>query len=276
MVLLVTGCRSGIGLAVAREGVRRGHVVYGGVRAAGADALRQDGVRPLALDVTDAQQRDAAVATILAEEGRIDALVNNAGVALGGFLEQVDEDELREVFEVNVFGLFSLTRAVVAGMRERGDGVIVNVSSMSGRMAFPGLGAYAASKFALEGMSEAWHHELRLMGVRMHNVEPGAYRTDIWEQNRRICRRGHEVGSPWADAAHRLDALVARSVKRSARDPQEVAVVVLDLVEGRRRGFRNPVGPDAVSRLWLERFTPFGLRARIFGRVLRGTMPGIR
>jgi NADP-dependent 3-hydroxy acid dehydrogenase YdfG len=101
MVLLVTGCRSGIGLAVAREGVRRGHVVYGGVRAAGADALRRDGVRPLALDVTDAQQRDAAVATILAEEGRIDALVNNAGVALGGFLEQVDEDEL-QIISVSV------------------------------------------------------------------------------------------------------------------------------------------------------------------------------
>src|SRR5262245_62016569 len=149
MVVLVTGCRSGFGLLLAEGAARRGHVVYAGLHdPTTGDELRRrtEGVtvHPLALDVTDAEPRREAIARILREQGRIDALVNNAGTPLGGFLEEVGEDELRRVFEVNFFGAWLLTREVLPAMREQQRGTIVMMSSRSGRSAFPALGTYAS------------------------------------------------------------------------------------------------------------------------------------
>ncbi len=267
-IVLVTGCRSGFGLHIARDAARAGHVVYAGLRDPSTiDALvaetRGLDVIPIALDVTDAAQREAAVARILAERGRLDALVNNAGVALGGPLEQVEEDELRRVFEVNVFGLWALTRACLPAMRAAGRGRVINISSMSGRHALPLLGVYASSKFALEGMSEAWRHELRPLGVDVVLVEPGAYRTDLFGRNRTLARRARDEPA-YLPLIERIDALFAKTVDRTARDPREVSRLVVALLTARSPALRYALGPGTALRNVALRVLP--------GRVVEGVV----
>jgi NAD(P)-dependent dehydrogenase (short-subunit alcohol dehydrogenase family) len=260
-VLLITGCRSGIGEVTALEAGRRGYRVYAGLRdsSTGDDLIEEtDGfdVRVLQLDITDDSQRKEAVERIMKECGRLDALVNNAGVALGGFLELVEEDELREVFDVNVFGTWAMTKACLPALRSS-SGIVVNVSSMSGRMAFPGLGAYSASKFALEGMSEAWRHELGLVGVRLALVEPGAYRTDIWDRNRKLARRAAETDTPYGDRFRALEELFERAVGKIANNPTEVAEKILALVEDPSPPLRHPMGSESGIHDLLVRLLPF-------------------
>lgn len=275
MVVLVTGCSSGFGVHIAAEAARRGHVVYAGVRdpsriealqiATGANPR----VRVVQLDVTDAEQRRAAVARVLAEERRIDALVNNAGVALGGFLESIDEDELRAVFETNVIGPWALTREVLPAMRAQRNGRVIMVSSMSGRVGFPGVGVYAASKFALEGMSESWRHELALWGIQLALVEPAQFRTDIFGKNRWIARRAAAPDAPWRPYAEHLDRVVTDMVSRQAGDPIEVGRLVADLLETQHLTLRYPVGPNAGVRQFLAGLAPQWLVDRVIGRFLR-------
>jgi NAD(P)-dependent dehydrogenase (short-subunit alcohol dehydrogenase family) len=191
-------------------------------------------------------------------------------VALGGFLEEVEEDELRRLFEVNLFGLWDLTRRALPAMRAQGRGTVVQVSSMAGRMALPGLGAYAASKFALEGMSEAWRHELRPFGVRVCLVEPGPYKTDIFGRNRTMARRTGEEGSPYAARSARLDAAAARFTERHAGDPQEVADRIARLLADHEPPLRVPMGPGAQLRLAARALLPWSLLEAAVARASGG------
>lgn len=275
MVVLITGCRSGIGLACAVAAAQAGHTVYAGLRdlrtrasldhAAGALPIT-----PLQLDVTSEADRRGAIARILEEQGRVDALVNNAGIGVGGFLEQLTSEEIRQVYEVNVFGALELCRAVLPAMRARGGGAIVNISSMSGRMALAGNGLYSSSKFALEGLSEALRLEVRAFGVRVVLVEPGAYRTDIMTRNRRVSRGALVPGGPYSELAARLDAMWKRTVERQARDPREVAERVVALLQAPDPPLRHPVGPDAHLRAWALRLLPDRLIERALNAALRG------
>jgi NAD(P)-dependent dehydrogenase (short-subunit alcohol dehydrogenase family) len=271
-VVLITGAGSGIGRATARAAAGAGHVVYAGLRdlasaATGTEGAGERPVTPLALDVRRPEERTAAVERVVREQGRLDVLVNNAGVALGGFLEQLDEDELRQVFDVNVFGAWSMTRAALPHLRAS-SGLVVFLSSMAGRSAMPGMGAYASSKFALEAMGEAFRHELALFGVRVVLVEPGAFRTDIFGRNRRLARHARDPDSPYAPYVEGLDRLVTRIADRFARDPAEVARVVVSLIDQRRPALRRPVGPDARLRTVLLRLAPFRLHERLVARAL--------
>lgn len=270
-VVLVTGCGSGFGLLAAVEAARRGHTVYAGLRRRdGADELTAAAgpldVRPLQLDVTREDEREAAVAEILRAHGRIDALVNNAGRPLGGFLETLDEDELRDLFDVNVVAPWALTRACLPAMRSQGRGTVVMVSSMSGRMALPGLGAYAASKFALEGMSEAWRHELAPFGVRVVLIEPGPYRTAILGRNRVLTRNASAAG-PYAAWTRHLDRVLESRMERVAGDPQEVATRICDVIEAERPALRHPMGRGSLARTLLLRAAPFGVVERLVARI---------
>lgn len=267
MVVLVTGARSGIGRATVQAAVRAGHTVYAGVRDLSTWAPLPRAI-PLQLDITSAADRDAAVARILEDHPRIDALVNNAGVAMGGFLEQLDEDELRQVFEVNVFATWAMTKAVLPSMRSARSGVVVMVSSGSGRLAWPCLGAYASSKFALEGMSEAWRVELGAFGIRVVVVEPGAYRTDIWGRNRALGRHAKDPDGPYARWVDHVDRLFARVVDRQARDPGEVGDAIVRLLAARRPKLRHPVGPDARLRAAVARFVPSRAVEALLTRVM--------
>ncbi|MCK6521878.1 SDR family NAD(P)-dependent oxidoreductase [Myxococcota bacterium] len=274
MVLLITGCRSGFGLLTAVTAARAGHKVYAGLRDPNtADALREAAaglpVTPIALDVVDAEQRQAAVAQILRDEGRLDGLVNNAGIALGGYLEQLEEDELRRVLEVNLISVWALTRLVLPTMRAQGRGHVINVSSISGLLALPGLGAYAASKFALEGMTEALRHELRPFGVQVCLVEPGPYKTDILGRNRTLGRNALDTTSPYAPYTRKAEALFDRIAAQGSGDPQDVADAIVALLHDPSPALRNVLGGSARVRAMMKRALPFGVLEWAIGRATR-------
>ena len=183
-VALVTGCSSGIGEAAARALEGSGFRVFASGRTlAGVEHLRATaGIEPIELDVMDDASIVRAVAHVFNAAGRIDVLVNNAGFAIFGAVEDLPREELRRQFEVNVFGAMALCRQVLPIMRRQGAGTIVNVSSVAGRVSTPLLGAYCASKFALEALSDALRGEARPFGVRVVLVEPGSTLTRFQER----------------------------------------------------------------------------------------------
>ena len=171
---LVTGCSSGIGRAVVHALEAEGFAVYATARRPETlDDLRSDRVRTLALDVTDEQSMRAAVAEVEREHGHVDVLVNNAGYALQGPIEEAAPDAVRDQFETNVFGLVRLTQLVLPGMRAASTGRIINVGSMGGRFTFPGGGFYHASKHAVEAISDALRYEVAPFGISVSLVQPG-------------------------------------------------------------------------------------------------------
>jgi NAD(P)-dependent dehydrogenase (short-subunit alcohol dehydrogenase family) len=180
-VWLVTGASSGFGRAIAEAALAAGDIVVAGVRRPAAMddlAARFPGrLTAVQLDVTDAAQVTAAVAQTMLWHGRIDVLVNNAGRGLIGAVEETTEPELRDLMELHFFGPAALIRAVLPHMRAQRSGAIVNLTSMGGRFSFAGAGAYSATKFALEGLSEALAAEVAPFGIQVMIAEPGAFRT---------------------------------------------------------------------------------------------------
>jgi NAD(P)-dependent dehydrogenase (short-subunit alcohol dehydrogenase family) len=274
-VALVTGSSSGFGLLTCVELARRGMRVFASMRDLGRaerldQALAAAGVsaRKLALDVTDAGAVARAVADVEAAAGRVDVLVNNAGYGLTGFVEDLDLDEVRAQLETNFFGALAVLKAVLPGMRSRGWGRIINVSSVNGRSGYPGFGAYCASKFALEGLAESLRHEVAPHGVYVVLIEPGPFPTDIFDRNRAVGRRALAPG-PNHDAIKRLEALVDDAVARSTADPAAVARVIGRAAAARRPRLRYVVGADARLGLALQRLLPARLWEAAIGRALR-------
>ncbi len=180
--VLITGCSSGIGRETARRLAGKGWTVYATARRPEQIAdLERDGCRTLALDVTEEASMRAAVAAVEAEHGAVGALVNNAGYSQSGALETLPMERLRAQFETNVFGLVRMCQLVLPAMRAAGRGTIVNLSSMGGKLTFPGGGAYHASKHAVEALSDALRWEVRGFGVRVVIVEPGLITTRFGE-----------------------------------------------------------------------------------------------
>ena len=180
LVVLITGCSTGIGRAAASHLAARGYTVIATARRVEDLAdLAAAGCRTLPLDVTDEASMRAAVDAVEAAHGRIDVLVNNAGYSQSGAVESVPLARTRAQFETNVFGPLRLTQLVLPGMRRRRAGRVVNVSSMGGRLVFPGGGVYHASKYAVEALSDALRYELRPFGIAVVLIEPGLIKTNF-------------------------------------------------------------------------------------------------
>jgi NAD(P)-dependent dehydrogenase (short-subunit alcohol dehydrogenase family) len=269
-VALVTGASSGIGEATALELLQRGFVVYGGARRVERmQGIADRGGRILELDVTDDDSMRAAVDTILAEQGRVDVLVNNAGYGSYGALEDVPIDEARRQFEVNVFGLARLTQLVLPGMRERRSGTIVNISSIGGKIYEPLGSWYHATKFAVEGLSDSLRVELQPHGIDVVIIEPGAIRTE-WNG---ISRDGAVAQSGSTAYAGQAQTLVRTyetvDGPRLAADPQVVADAIAKAVTARRPRTRYAVPSSAKLILFLRWLLPDrafdGVVARVFG-----------
>jgi NAD(P)-dependent dehydrogenase (short-subunit alcohol dehydrogenase family) len=240
--VLVTGATSGIGRAVALRLCRAGHhVLATGRNGSALDDLAADAsgahgdLQTLVLDVTDAR----AVASLEAQAnsllgGRpIDVLVNNAGYSNPGPLELVGDSDLRRQFDTNVFGLMAVTRALVAGMRSRGHGRVVNISSGMGRQTLPLHGAYNATKYAVEALSDAMRMELAPFGVQVVLVEPGTIRSGFSERALRQIRQYGDVRSPYSVALQNADRAYKRNYG-SAPGPESVAETVRTAVEASR------------------------------------------
>jgi NAD(P)-dependent dehydrogenase (short-subunit alcohol dehydrogenase family) len=178
--VLITGCSTGIGRAAAERLAGAGMTVYASARRLESiEDLKGAGCRTLALDVTDEDSMRAAVEEVERAEGAVDALVNNAGYSQNGAVETVPPDDVRRQFETNVFGLLRMCQLVLPGMRHQGHGRIVNVSSMGGKLTFPGGGIYHATKHAVEALSDAMRFEVRGFGVDVVVIEPGLIRTSF-------------------------------------------------------------------------------------------------
>jgi NAD(P)-dependent dehydrogenase (short-subunit alcohol dehydrogenase family) len=182
MNVLITGCSTGIGRATAERLARSGMTVYATARRPETIAdLEEAGCRTLALDVNVEESMRSAVAAVEEAEGSVGALVNNAGYSQSGAVESVPLDEVRRQFETNVFGLLRMCQLVLPGMRRAGQGRIVNISSMGGRLVFPGGGIYHATKYAVEALSDAMRFEVRGFGVHVSIIEPGLIKTEFGE-----------------------------------------------------------------------------------------------
>ena len=266
---LVTGCSSGIGRATAELFAEEGWTVYATSRdPADIADLAEAGCETAGLDVTDARDVERVRDRLLEETGRVDCLVNNAGYAQYGPLEDVPTDRLHEQFDVNVYGPHRLVRAVLPTMREQGEGTIVNVSSISGRVSTPGYGAYAGSKFALEAMSDALRAEVEGLGVEVVLVEPGPVETGFRErateslENTEFRPEYEWVYDVFEDrAAVDADSLFAVG-------PEEVATTIHDAASVSDPDPRYPVGRAARVML-LARFLPHRLRDAVYGLVSR-------
>ncbi len=181
-IWLITGASRGIGARIAEAALAQGDAVVATSRDAASITRRfgaSDALLPLALDVTDEAQARHAVGAALDRFGRIDVLVNNAGYGLLGAVEEATADEVRRLYETNVFGLLHVTRAVLPAMRARRAGHVINISSLGGVRSSAGFGVYCSTKFAVEGITEALHAELAPLGIHATVVEPGYFRTEF-------------------------------------------------------------------------------------------------
>lgn len=275
-VALITGTSSGIGYQAALALAREGYHVAATMRNLAArdrllNAAQQMGVADrlevYRLDVTDAEAATRVVAAVTDRWGRIDLLVNNAGMAVGGFVEEVDLEAWQEQFAVNVWGLLAVTKAVLPVMRRQKSGRIINISSVAGRFGFPALAPYAASKFAVEGLSEALRLELLPFGIQVVLIEPGAFRTAIWEKG--LGRIASDSGSPYADMAARIARQVMRSAQ-TAPPPDAVVATLLKAARAKRLRLRYVVGSGARRLLWLKALLPWTVVERAALRVLFG------
>jgi NAD(P)-dependent dehydrogenase (short-subunit alcohol dehydrogenase family) len=271
--VLITGCSSGIGWATAKRLSEVGWRVYATARNVEKIApLQESGCRLLPLDVTDEDSMASAVEEVEREEGVVGALVNNAGYSQPGAVEAVPMEKVRAQFETNVFGLVRMCQLVLPGMRRQGYGRIVNVSSMGGKLTFPGAGHYHASKHAVEAISDALRFEVEGFGVKVSVIEPGLIRTGF--ANAAVGSMDGQEEGPYAG----FDEAVARAttenyeqgpISRLAGEPEAVAEAIEHALSARSPRSRYAVTPSAHLFLGLRRLLPDG----VWDATLRTSFP---
>ena len=256
--ILITGCSTGIGRATAERLAANGHNVYASARRIESIAdLAEKGCKTIALDVCDEASMKAAVAQIEAAEGAVGVLVNNAGFAQDGPIEEVPLDAVRKQFETNVFGLVRLTQLVLPGMRKQRWGRVINVSSMGGKLVFPGGGFYHATKFAVEAISDALRFEVRGFGVAVSIIEPGAIRTQFMETSDAGMEHVGGEGSPYAAYMTGVGERYRGTYKGStAAEPVVVAKVIERAIKAKKPRSRYPITAGARFLLATRRLLP--------------------
>ncbi|MFG6414587.1 oxidoreductase [Roseateles sp. DC23W] len=246
-VWFITGASRGIGARITAAALGRGDAVVATARDAAAVTQRfgaQPGLLAVSLDVTDEAQAAQAVAAALARFGRVDVLVNNAGYGLLGAVEEASADEVRRLYETNVFGLLNVTRAVLPTMRERRSGHVINVSSLGGVQSSAGFGVYCSTKFAVEGITEALHAELTPLGIHATVVEPGYFRTEFLEGQSLVT--SPRVLADYAATAGAVREAAKQISLNQPGDPERLALAMLKLVDARTPPLRLPLGTDTL------------------------------
>ncbi|GAA4341977.1 SDR family oxidoreductase [Flaviaesturariibacter amylovorans] len=280
-VILVTGTNSGFGRRYAATLSAAGHLVYATMRdadgrnaEAAADLRQLPGVRVLELELADAASVQRAVHTVVEEQGRIDVLINNAGTFSGGLAETFTDADVERLFDVHLKGTWRAIREVLPHMRRQGEGLIINTSSVLGRFSSPFMAFYNSAKFAVEGLTESLHYEVRPLGVDVVLLQPGAFPTDIFSK----AGKGSDesVAAAYgalADVPAQIGAGIAQLFETVKPDPQEVADAVLRLVEtpkGKRplrtvvdrvTGAHVEAANEKVSEGYREFVSAFGLGA---------------
>ena len=254
--VLITGCSTGIGRETAKRLAGRGRPVYATARRLDSIAdLEAVGCRLLELDVTSEASARAAVEAV---EGGVGVLVNNAGINELGPVETLPLDRVQAMFETNLFGLMRMCQLVLPGMRRRGHGRIVNVGSMNGRLTFPGMGSYCATKHAIEATSDALRHEVRPFGVDVSLIQPGMVKTDLGRTA--IERRAGDDDGPYSDyMAGVVEAAMTDQegpMARLACEPEDVAETIRKAIEDDRPRARYRVAASAPLMLTTRKLLP--------------------
>lgn len=250
-VIMITGANKGMGAHFAKEALKRGYYVAACSRkpeTMSTELTASKNLLPVKLDLTDEVQILSAVQTVITHFGRIDVLVNNAGYGLLGYFEESSEQQIRKQFETNVFGTMRLTKAILPVMRKQHSGTIVSVSSTSGIKAVEGDSVYAASKFAIEGWMEGLRLELKDFGIRVMILEPGAFRTDFFKENKSFAF----AEEPLSEYAEKRAAMYEHFTTwdgKQAGDPAKLAIALMNTLELEDLPLRLLAGRMAVEQV---------------------------
>jgi len=246
----ITGTSRGFGIRIAREALSRGDAVVATARNP-ADVTKwlgeNDRLLAVKLDVTNEAEAHEAVGQAIRKFGRIDILVNNAGYGLLGAVEEASDEETRQLYATNVFGLLNVTRAVLPHMRRQRSGHVINISSVGGYTGYPGWGVYGSTKFAVEGISEAMGGELAHLGIHVTVVEPGFFRTDFLD-DRSLKRTGLQIDD-YADSVGKTRGHADSANHAQRGDPAKLATAIMALVDAPKPPTRLPLGSDTVERI---------------------------
>ena len=270
-VVLITGASSGIGLEtcvyLAGKGLRvvgtmRNPAKSGELQAAASKAGVQVDVAQL--DVTSTESIESAVKTIAERYGKIDGLVNNAGISIRGFFEDLSQEEIKKVFETNVFGTMAVTRAVLPHMRAARQGRIVLMTSVAGLIGAPAMGAYCSSKFALEGFGETLALEAGLFGIHVSLIEPGNINTQIWQSNSVVAGRANDPRSPYKAYFAESEKMAEWAVRTTPIKASHVAKAIYDALTSKSPKLRYLIGYRPGVVLALRRIIPSGIFDRLY------------
>ncbi|WP_078543309.1 oxidoreductase [Litchfieldia alkalitelluris] len=273
---LVTGASSGFGLLTCIELAKSGFSVIATMRdVVNANILmefaKNHGVEKQLtlhpLDVTE-EESISQLKELIDKYESIDVLINNAGYAGAGFVEEIPLSEYRSQFETNVFGAIAVTQTVLPIMRKRRAGKIINVSSISGRVGFPGLSPYNASKYALEGWSESLRLEMKEFGVDVVLVEPGSYQTNIWSKGKQVTEKSMNPDSPYYEMMQNIERHL-EAEQSNYGDPNDVAKLIVEIAKSDKTKLRYPIGKGVRVMLALKGVLPWNLWERIVLKQLK-------
>lgn len=256
--VLITGATSGMGKATALWLAEHGYTVYAGARTGGRERIDESGkyaanLNTIALDVQNTASIQKAVEHVMAKEGKIDVLVNNAGFGLLATLEEGTDEEIFQQFDVNVFGLIKMTREVLPHMREAQGGVVINISSFLGRMGLPLLSHYNASKYAVEGITDSLRFEVSPFGIRVHSILAGLFGTNFVKKGLVANSKTTSEDSPYKELVSHFVPIVAKAINEGP-DPLPIAQAVKSIIEDDESEIAVNIGAEA------EQFVPLRKR----------------
>lgn len=265
-IAIITGASSGFGLLTTLELAKKDYFVIATMRnlekqidliyqATKLDL--QQNIKVQQLDVTD-QGSIHNFQLFLNEINRIDILINNAGYANGGFIEEIPVEEYRKQFETNLFGAISITQLVLPYMRKQKSGKIINISSISGQVGFPGLSPYVSSKYALEGWSESLRLEVKPFGIDVALLEPGSYNTNIWEVGKQLAENQSDTTSPYKEYMDKIQKHINNG-NDTLGNPMDVANKIVEIAEAKHTTLRYPIGKGVKFMILAKKILPWRL-----------------
>jgi len=265
-IILITGTSSGFGLLTAARLASHGHHVIATMRniekrhALLREVNRRGGkVIIKTLDVTKKETIKQTMNEVASQFGYLDCLVNNAGYAIGGFFEDLTDEEIRQQMEVNFFGVQNVTRAAIPLMRSRKSGKIINISSIAGFSTSPAFSAYDVSKWALEAFSESLRYELKLFGIDVLLIEPGTYNTKIFHENAKYAKNFDNKDSPYYLISQKLRKFVLDYVNDCHKDPEEIPILIEKLIHTKNPSFRNIPDLESQTLAFFRKLLPFSM-----------------
>ncbi|EJV85517.1 short-chain dehydrogenase [Bacillus wiedmannii] len=265
-IAIITGASSGFGLLTTLELAKKDYFVIATMRnlekqidliSQATKLDLQQNIKVQQLDVTD-QGSIHNFQLFLNEINRIDILINNAGYANGGFIEEIPVEDYRKQFETNLFGAISITQLVLPYMRKQKSGKIINISSISGQVGFPGLSPYVSSKYALEGWSESLRLEVKPFGIDVALLEPGSYNTNIWEVGKQLAENQSDTTSPYKEYMDKIQKHINNG-NDTLGNPMDVANKIVEIAEARRTTLRYPIGKGVKFMIFAKKVLPWRL-----------------